>query len=442
MTTKLLVQDPYEHHTRPREHPAIDADVHHLGVLEGLRLLDARGPAACDVVGRVHPPDDGVGVVEPNIEALGGLEEVELQEMPVALHQASVRVGNRHLMVGYDFRTDARAVVLATNSILSARYCGASGFRMLYEVHVTSEEPEINPVSAATPLYLACVELRDAWTALRANDGPHDGTAPYSAASSLPEPQEYVLRGAQFATMFAVDSVLDHLRALALSYEPAARARTGWPVSGWPGVASYTTGRAILEGCALAAWFSNPEIDVEERLRRGARVLLWSLSEELTGPNPPSKDALNFWREKIESSGMRIRNSGRRWGIEIDGKARYYSHQAAIDELIPTHGREFYHEWSGLAHHVAWAFADRGQLRVDDNGSGLRFSLRIQEDHHYILLINVAGIIAPAGHAVAQYFGRSSDALLQTYGKVYANLEAELPLVEAAVRRAEAQRDA
>ncbi|WP_433268992.1 hypothetical protein ACQPZF_05710 [Actinosynnema sp. CS-041913] len=298
-----------------------------------------------------------------------------------------------------------------------------------------TDTPEVNPLSSATPLYRACIELRDSWTALRTDDSTHDESAPYSAAASRSEAEEYVLRGAQFATVFAIDSVLDHLRALALSYEPAARSRKGWPADRWPGVASFTAGRAILEGCALTGWFTNPRIDIEERLRRGARILLWSHSEEQAGPNPPPKDTLNFWREKIEASGLRVRNSGRRLGIEIEGKARYYSHQAAIDELAPKAGRVLYHEWSGLAHHVAWAFADWGRLRVDDTKPALRYAFNNHEDRHFHLVSNIAGVVTTAGHNFARYFGRSSDALLKTYDRIFADLEAELPHVQAALRQ-------
>ena len=298
---------------------------------------------------------------------------------------------------------------------------------------MSNEHPGINPASSATPLYLACVGLRDAWTALRADEA-HDPKAPYSEAFKGSAAREHIWDAAQLAAVFAVDSVLDHLRALSLSYEPAARAQKDWPAEMWPGVANYTAGRAVLEGCALAGWFFNPAVDAEERLRRGTRILLWSLSEELKSPNPPSKEGLNFWRSKIEECDMRVRNSGRRWGIEIDGVARYYSHQAAIDDLVPTVGREIYHEWSGLAHYIAWAFSDWGSIRVDDEKPGLRFAFRNHEDRHFILIDNVAAVVTLAGTRFAQYFGRSANGLLATYEHLHAHLQSERPHVENALR--------
>ncbi|PRY40507.1 hypothetical protein CLV43_106244 [Umezawaea tangerina] len=306
---------------------------------------------------------------------------------------------------------------------------------------MNTEKPEINPLSSAAPLHLACAHLRDAWTALRVNGTPHNRSAPYSLGSAGSESQEFIWKAAEFAIVFAADSVLDHLRALALSYEAAARSQTTWSANEWPGVTSYTSARAILEGCALVGWFTNPDIDAEERLRRGARIRLWSLSEEQAGPNPPPKEALKFWREKIEDCGMRFRKYGRGWGIEVDGEPRNYSHQAAIKELVPTIGRKFYHEWSGLAHHVSWAFADWGRMRVNEETSALRFVFKTHADRHVILVSNLAGIVTTAGNSFARYFGRSSDALLAAYEQVFAYLEAEFPHIEAAQRRMDVERD-
>lgn len=55
----------------------------------------------------------------------------------------------------------------------------------------------------------------------------------------------------------------------------------------------------------------NPEIDFQERLRRSARIILASLSEEQADLNPPSKDMLNTIRKDIEASGLRVRRQGR-----------------------------------------------------------------------------------------------------------------------------------
>lgn len=96
---QLVVEDPHECDTSTWERPAIEADVHDLGVIRGARLLDAARLTAGEVVQRVHALDPCLGVVKLHAQSLGGPRQIEVEQVAVALCQDAVGVGHRDFVV-------------------------------------------------------------------------------------------------------------------------------------------------------------------------------------------------------------------------------------------------------------------------------------------------------------------------------------------------------
>lgn len=111
----------------------------------------------------------------------------------------------------------------------------------------------------------AYCSLRDTWHALN-TDEECDEAAPWNQWMLNDGPvteREMLLQVAEVAAADAGKSVLHHLRLLAMSYPPDALADDGMDPDSWPGFASYTLARAVLEGAAAIAWLLPP--DAEDR---------------------------------------------------------------------------------------------------------------------------------------------------------------------------------
>lgn len=63
-------------------------------------MVDARLVAAGEVVERVDAPDTGRGVVEPDVQALRRMRQVEVEQMAVALDENSLGVGHGDVVAG------------------------------------------------------------------------------------------------------------------------------------------------------------------------------------------------------------------------------------------------------------------------------------------------------------------------------------------------------
>ncbi|GAA2696865.1 MULTISPECIES: hypothetical protein [Actinosynnema] len=307
---------------------------------------------------------------------------------------------------------------------------------------------EVDMRSSAAPLYLASRALRKAWMALRVDTSPAAPCAPRAEALSAGEAAQRVLDTAEREMMMKIDGVQDHLRQLVLGYAAAARSVGPWQAEDWPGVACYTTCRAILEGCGQVGWFLNPTIDFDERLRRGARIILWSLSEEQAGPTPPDAALSAALRADIQATGLPVWQRGNKrrpgqtsWGIEVEGRQAGYTHLVGITDLMPDGGRDLYHRWSGFAHQVAWAHQGWGRFRIDRQHHAVRHVFGNHEDRHYPLLINMAAALTEAGRRYHHYLGRSPANLETAYLAVVRHLEEELPKVQAALAEADTRRD-
>jgi hypothetical protein len=291
----------------------------------------------------------------------------------------------------------------------------------------------------------AYCSLRDAWQTL-STDKDCDEAAPWNqwmnASTGPVTEREILLQVAQLAAADAGKSVLHHLRLLARAYPPDALADDGLDPNGWPGFASYTVARAVLEGAAVIAWLLQPDHD--ERCRRSARLQLWSACELRKGALAPpagQPGSVEAIQAIVEGAGFEVREFGRATeggrdvGVVIDGQPRPFYTSEAVRTLLGPRGKAYYHGWSGTAHHAPWALMPWTTIRRADNDAGLHLSTSVFEDKHVELAADIATVIRAAGISVGDFYGRETNMYLKLCTDVDTHLRAQIPSIRQALGR-------
>lgn len=290
----------------------------------------------------------------------------------------------------------------------------------------------------------AYCSLRDAWLAL-STDESCDEAAPWNQWKSddgLVTEREMLLQVAELAAVDAGKSVLHHLRLLAMAYPPDALADDGMDPNGWPGFASYTLARTVLEGAAATAWLLQPDSD--ERCRRSARFQLWSACElRKGGLAPPAEQpgSVEAVQAIVEGAGFRTREYGRATdgirdiAVIINGDPRPFYPSEAVRALLGPQGKTYYHSWSGTAHHAPWALTPWTTIRLADNDTGLSLSTYTFEDKHVELAADIATVLHAAGATVCEFYGRRTNAYLQTCTDIDTHLRTQIPAIRQALNR-------
>jgi len=292
----------------------------------------------------------------------------------------------------------------------------------------------------------AYCSLRDAWQTL-SNDEDCDDDAPWNQwmSGETDDPvteREMLLQKAQLAAADAGKSVLHHLRLLARAYPPDALADDGLDPNDWPGFASYTLARAVLEGAAVSTWLLTP--DPDERCRRSARLELWSACERrkdgppLPAGQPGSVEAI---QAIVEGAGFEVREfgrateSGRDVGVVIDEHPRSFYTTEAVRNLFGQQGKTYYHDWSGTAHHAPWALMPWTTIRRNDDDTGLHLSTSVFEDKHVELAADLAVVLRAAGVSIGDFYGRDTSTYLKICTNVDTHLRSQIPAIRQALGR-------
>lgn len=288
--------------------------------------------------------------------------------------------------------------------------------------------------------------LRDAWQTL-STDEDCGQAAPWNQwlSEGTDDPvteREMLLQVAQLTAADAGKSVLHHLRLLAWAYPPDALTDDGLDPNGWPGFASYTLARAVLEGAAVVAWLLQP--DPDERCRRSARMQLWSACElRKGGLGPPAgqPSSVEAIQAIVEGAGYEVRgfgravDGGRDVAVVIDGQPRPFYSAEAVRILLGQQGKTFYHGWSGTAHHAPWALMPWTTIHHVDNDTGLHLSTYVFEDKHVELAADIAIVLRAAGTSVGDFYGRETSTYLKICTDIDIHLRTQIPTIRRALGR-------
>jgi len=293
----------------------------------------------------------------------------------------------------------------------------------------------------------AYCSLRDAWRSL-SNDEDCDEAAPWNQwleGTGDPVTEcEMLLQKAQWTAADAAKSVLHHLRLFARAYPPDAFADDGLDPNGWPGFASYTLARVVLEGAAISAWLLTP--DPDERCRRSARLELWSACERRKDGHSPlsgQPGSVEAVQAIVEGADFEVREfgraaeSGRDVGVVIDGHPRPFHTTEAVRTLLGPQGKTYYHSWSGAAHHAPWALIPWTRMHLADNDAGLHLSTLVLEDKHVELAADIATVLRAAGTSVGDFYGRETSTYLKICTDVDTHLRTQIPAIRQALGRPE-----
>lgn len=292
----------------------------------------------------------------------------------------------------------------------------------------------------------AYCSLRDAWQAM-STDEDCDEAAPWNQwlqdeGDSPVTEREMLLQAAQLAAADAGKSVLHHLRLLARAYPPNAPTETDVNPNNWPGFASYTLARAVLEGAAVIGWLL--QSDPDERCLRSARLHLWSACELRNGrSHPPAGQpgSVEAMRAIVEGAGFRVRETGRPTdgvrdiAVIVNESPRPFYTSETVRALLGQQGKAYYHGWSGTAHHAPWALTPWTSFRRADDDMGLSLSTFIFEDKHVELAADVATVLRAAGVAVGDFYGRRTSAYIQTCTDVDVHLRPQIGNIRQALNR-------
>lgn len=304
-------------------------------------------------------------------------------------------------------------------------------------------EPEYSTLNHLTWAYCS---LRDAWQALSTDEDCDEAASWNQWMSDVSDgpvtEREMLLQVAQLAAADAGKSVLHHLRLLAMAYPQDALADDGLDPNGWPGFASFTLARAVLEGAAATAWLLQP--DPGERCRRSARLQLWSACEARKGGlASPSGQAgsVDAVQAIVEGAGFQTREYGRATdgvrdvAVIVNGEPRPFYPSEAVRTLLGVQGKTYYHGWSGTAHHAPWALTPWTTIRYADNDMGLSLPTYTFEDKHVELAADTATVLHAAGAAVGRFYGRRTDVYLKTCADIGVHLRTQIPAIRQALNR-------
>lgn len=284
--------------------------------------------------------------------------------------------------------------------------------------------------------------LRDAWHAL-STDQNCDESAPWNqpqpgVAKDRVSERVMLLTMAEWSAANAGKSVLHHLRLLALAYPPVAFSDEGVDSRGWPGFASYTVARALLEGAAVIDWLL--QADPDERCCRAARLQLWSVCEQRRGglgAAPGQPGSVERVRAIVEGAGFEVREYGRQaeLGVVTGGQPRGFYPSQAVVGLLGERGKVLYHGWSGSSHHAPWALMPWTSMRVAEDDAGLHLSTFTFEDKHVELAADVTEVLRAAGNSLGRFYGRNTNAYDECCVDVGTHLRSLIPVIRRALGR-------
>ncbi|WP_143086629.1 hypothetical protein [Lentzea flaviverrucosa] len=224
--------------------------------------------------------------------------------------------------------------------------------------------------------------------------------------------KELLLQGAELMAVDASKSVLHHLRSLTKMYRADGGPGAELDQDEWPGTGAYSVARAVLEGTAMVAWLMAPDIDLDERVLRASLVGLWSAKEDR---RPPSADpdvwTEEDWKKAVTSCGLEVKEAGYKLGVKVDGKVRTFGQSSVIRETLGQSGSALYAEWSGVAHHAAWAVGNLSAYQIAEDGRGFRSHTKRGYKRHLGMAAEVAEVLVQAGEAMAGYWARDCDDL-------------------------------
>lgn len=270
---------------------------------------------------------------------------------------------------------------------------------------------------AIDALHMAYTDLRNAWRDTlqdrRIGENPPSSGRVIEPEGTPFTAKELLLHGAELMAVDASKSVLHHLRGLTKMY----RAEPGEPGGyldrdEWPGTAAYSAARALLEGAAMTTWLMAPGIDLDERVLRASLIGLWSANEDRRPPSPdPEVWKLKDWKDAVKSCGLEVHEAKWKLGVKVGGKVRYFGQTDMISEAFGQPGSTLYREWSGVAHHAAWAVGHRSVYKIAEDGGGVHSHTKMGQNWHAFMAANVAEVVAWAGEAMAGYWARDCDGL-------------------------------
>lgn len=281
--------------------------------------------------------------------------------------------------------------------------------------------------------------LRDAWQDLSlAHEESQD--APWHGWRIVPDEDvvdatDILLQLAELDAAGAIVTLSHHLKVLATAYPEQVLVENDFDNRYWPGFASFTLARAVLEAGALAAWLLTP--DPTERVTRSARVQLWSAGGR---DREESDEGATTHSDKIrliaDDAGLTVAANRRGvLGLRIDGQLRTFHHSVAITALLDAHGKSLYHSWSAKAHQAPFALAPWTQLEVVGDFEGLATSVSTFEDKHIELAADVADVVTATGTKVAAYYAKDTQPFIDRCAAVSTFLRQELPKIRALLGR-------
>ncbi|MFC6091068.1 hypothetical protein [Saccharothrix lopnurensis] len=265
-------------------------------------------------------------------------------------------------------------------------------------------------------LHMAYADLRAAWRSTlqdrrRGEDAPGFEWVIGPEGSPITD-KELLLQGAELMAVDASKSVLHHLRCLAKVYRADGVPGDELAPDEWPGTGAYSAARAVLEGAAMVVWLMAPDIDLDERVLRAGLIGLWSAKEDR---RPPSTDpnvwTLEDWKKAVRSCGLEVKEAGYKLGVKVDGKVRTFGQAGVIRETLGQPGGALYAEWSGVAHHAAWAVGNWSAYEIAEDGGGVHSRTKLGQKRHTLMAADVADALARAGEAMAGYWARDCDEL-------------------------------
>jgi hypothetical protein len=273
------------------------------------------------------------------------------------------------------------------------------------------EPREIRPIEL---LYLNYTGLRNAWAAHllnRSRDLSAPGFEWKRGAEDEPiSARTELLQAGELIAINAGKCVLHYLRTLSKAYTPNRNSDGSLASHDWPSTAAFCLGRGILEAAATVIWLMDPALTSDERLRRSARIALWSARQDRRESLPRTR-TFDGWKAVAVKAGLQV-NDKDRWRIKVghEGNLEAFSHTNTIRAVFGQAGTDFYGFWSGVAHQAAWALAEWSTVEIQPEGDGALAYTDQGEADHLDLASNIADLLGMAGAAISAYWGRDDAA--------------------------------
>lgn len=272
-------------------------------------------------------------------------------------------------------------------------------------------DEHVNPPDRTVGEYLhdlyssVLVELWNAWT-----DRTTVGGAP---AFSWLQPEgspttatERLLTAAHIHCGSVGINMMAHVKVLIRAYPTRVTDAVAPADHHWPGLASFTVARGILEGSAQVLWLLDGSVLDAERACRLARLMTWSERYGNQAKETTDGHQTEGIVDAVREAGMHIN------GIRVDGEG--FSITRVIENSFGADGTDWYNHWSAAAHHGPWKLAPSQTLEFRDDDPGAYGSAQALDSLHIDLAADVARIVSEAVRAWVTYWGR--DARVATTG--------------------------